>query len=108
MEGSGIDGLRMKFREGFKPALHANYTFWPLVQLMNFALLPLPYRVPFISFAGIFWNGYLRLGTIIFEVLNADRFFQHASWLNNTNDKKLLTGNGNVDGRGGGKVTSLS
>jgi len=60
MEGSGIDGLRMKFREGYKPALYANCTFWPLVQFMNFALLPLPYRMPFISFVGIFWNGYLR------------------------------------------------
>jgi len=60
MEGSGIDGLRMKFREGYTPALYANYTFWPLVQFINFALLPLPYRMPFISFVGVFWNGYLR------------------------------------------------
>lgn len=51
--------VKEKFHDAYKPALVANYTVWPLVQLVNFKLMPLQYRLPFVSTLGILWNAYL-------------------------------------------------
>jgi len=59
MEGNGTEGIREKFRDAYLPAFIANYKVWPLMQFINFRFCPLPYRVPFVSTVGIFWNGYL-------------------------------------------------
>ncbi|RUS20978.1 hypothetical protein BC937DRAFT_93949 [Endogone sp. FLAS-F59071] len=59
MEGNGPEGVGEKFRDAYLPAFIANYKVWPLVQFINFRFCPLPYRVPFVSTVGIFWNGYL-------------------------------------------------
>ncbi|KAF9962959.1 hypothetical protein BGZ70_007755 [Mortierella alpina] len=40
--------------------LKANYAVWPLVQLVNFGVMPLQLRLPFVSVVGIAWNAYLR------------------------------------------------
>ncbi|CDS08717.1 hypothetical protein LRAMOSA10078 [Lichtheimia ramosa] len=53
------EAVKEKFHDAYKPALVANYTVWPLVQLVNFKLMPLQYRLPFVSTLGILWNAYL-------------------------------------------------
>ncbi|KAI9311710.1 putative integral membrane protein, Mpv17/PMP22 family [Dichotomocladium elegans] len=58
-ESGKWEGVQEKFRDAFKPALMANYTVWPLVQLINFKFMPLQYRLPFVSALGILWNAYL-------------------------------------------------
>ena len=42
-------------------ALIANWKVWPLIQTINFKLMPLQYRVPFQSTCGIAWTLYLSL-----------------------------------------------
>jgi protein Mpv17 len=42
-------------------ALIANWKVWPLIQTINFKVMPLPYRVPFQSTCGIGWVLYLSL-----------------------------------------------
>lgn len=42
-------------------ALLANWKVWPVIQAVNFSLMPLPYRVPFQSTCGIGWVLYLSL-----------------------------------------------
>lgn len=42
-------------------ALLANWKVWPLIQTVNFKLMPLQYRVPFQSTCGIAWVLYLSL-----------------------------------------------
>jgi len=37
----------------------SGYSFWPLVQFVNFFAVPLCYRVPFMNSFGIIWNSYL-------------------------------------------------
>jgi len=65
MEGRDTAGIQAKFTDMFFPALFANWKVWPLIQTVNFKLMPIQYRVPFQSTCGIAWTLYLSL-------LNAD------------------------------------
>lgn len=53
------EGVLEKFRDAYAPAVIANYKVWPLVQLINFKIMPIQYRLPFVSSLGILWNAYL-------------------------------------------------
>ncbi|KAK0403125.1 hypothetical protein QR680_016729 [Steinernema hermaphroditum] len=45
------------------PVLLANYKLWPFVQLLNFYVVPLQYRIVLLQFVGIFWNAYISYAT---------------------------------------------
>jgi len=53
--GSAWKGLESVYLD----VLSTNYKVWPTVQLINFAIVPLNYRVIFIQFVALFWNIYL-------------------------------------------------
>ncbi|KAI9494699.1 hypothetical protein BDB00DRAFT_726822, partial [Zychaea mexicana] len=59
IESGNWQGVREKFRDAYSSALIANYSVWPVVQLINFKIMPLQYRLPFVSSLGILWNAYL-------------------------------------------------
>ncbi|OCF34395.1 hypothetical protein I316_03909 [Kwoniella heveanensis BCC8398] len=61
MEGRGGDEIQQKFSDMYIPALIANWKVWPLIQTINFKLMPIQYRVPFQSTCGIAWTLYLSL-----------------------------------------------
>ncbi len=61
MEGRDAVHIRQKYSDLYQSAILANWQVWPLAQAINFSLMPLPYRVPFQSTLGIFWNLYLSL-----------------------------------------------
>ncbi|OCF73374.1 hypothetical protein I204_06606 [Kwoniella mangroviensis CBS 8886] len=61
MEGKSLEGIKDKFSDMFYPALIANWKVWPLIQTINFKLMPIQYRVPFQSTCGIAWTLYLSL-----------------------------------------------
>ncbi|TDL28748.1 hypothetical protein BD410DRAFT_760321 [Rickenella mellea] len=61
MEGRDARHIQQKYIDLFEPAIRANWKVWPLAQFINFRFMPLPYRVPFQSTLGIFWNLYLSL-----------------------------------------------
>lgn len=46
-------------REKFWRGLKTNWTVWPPVQFINFWLMPIQFRVPFVNFVGLFWSMYL-------------------------------------------------
>ncbi|EAW14998.1 Mpv17/PMP22 family protein [Aspergillus clavatus NRRL 1] len=50
-----------KLQKAYWPALQANWTVWPVLQLMNFALVPLQYRVLTVNVLNIGWNCFLSL-----------------------------------------------
>ncbi|KAF9975985.1 hypothetical protein BGZ73_000150 [Actinomortierella ambigua] len=61
LEGGGAKEIHEKLNESYPAALKANYTIWPIVQLVNFSIMPLQFRLPFVSAVGIAWNAYLSL-----------------------------------------------
>ncbi|KAG7099465.1 hypothetical protein E1B28_001315 [Marasmius oreades] len=61
MEGRNVPQIRQKFSDIFPIALTSNWQVWPIVQLINFRFMPLPYRVPFQSTCGVFWTLYLSV-----------------------------------------------
>ncbi|KAF9896215.1 hypothetical protein BX616_007906, partial [Lobosporangium transversale] len=61
LEGGGVQGIKHKLDNTFVDTLKTNYMVWPLVQLVNFSMMPLQLRLPFVSAVGIAWNAYLSL-----------------------------------------------
>ncbi|KAF7587919.1 Protein required for ethanol metabolism [Aspergillus hancockii] len=58
MEGS--DPIE-KWRNSFLPSYKANLTIWPLVQGVNFAIVPLEYRVLVVNLVSLGWNCLLSM-----------------------------------------------
>mmetsp|Transcript_5564 Transcript_5564/g.9189 ORF Transcript_5564/g.9189 Transcript_5564/m.9189 type:complete len:231 (+) Transcript_5564:132-824(+) len=48
-----------RLRQKFTTALVASWKFWPPLSIINYALIPLPYRVLYINILSMLWNGYL-------------------------------------------------
>ncbi|KAF9181909.1 hypothetical protein BGZ51_005110 [Haplosporangium sp. Z 767] len=61
LEGGGVQQIQDKLSNTYFSTLQANYAVWPLVQLVNFSVMPLQLRLPFVSVVGIAWNAYLSM-----------------------------------------------
>lgn len=59
LEGSGLPGAYHKLSTRFVPTLVSSWQFWPVVNAVNFGLVPLPFRVLYGNVLGLFWTGYL-------------------------------------------------
>lgn len=44
-EGGGRRAVSHKLRDMYVPTLKANYMVWPLVQIVNFRLMPIQYQL---------------------------------------------------------------
>ncbi|KAH8594325.1 hypothetical protein B0O99DRAFT_625595 [Bisporella sp. PMI_857] len=60
-EGGGKRAVTHKLRDMYLPTLKANFMVWPLVQIINFRLMPIQFQLPFVSTVGIAWTAYLSL-----------------------------------------------
>ncbi|MCJ1336064.1 hypothetical protein MMC09_001339 [Bachmanniomyces sp. S44760] len=60
-EGGGRRAVARKFQDVYLPALKANFILWPLVQILNFRVIPLQFQIPFVSTVGIAWTAYLSV-----------------------------------------------
>lgn len=73
---SVLDGsdIRWKLEHKWIPAVQASWSFWPLANVFNFGLVPLPYRVLYNNCLSLAWNAYLsnvnqtRLEQVVEEV----------------------------------------
>ena len=85
-EGGGRRAVTRKFQDVYLPALKANFMLWPMVQILNFRVIPLPFQIvisplfngydcalanvisqPFVSTVGIAWTAYLSLTNSVDE-----------------------------------------
>ncbi|KAI1825983.1 hypothetical protein F4861DRAFT_145558 [Xylaria intraflava] len=60
-EGGGRRAVTLKLKDMYLPTLKANYMVWPVVQIINFRLMPVQFQLPFVSTIGIAWTAYLSL-----------------------------------------------
>ena len=44
-EGGGRRAVARKFQDVYLPALKANFMLWPMVQILNFRVIPLPFQI---------------------------------------------------------------
>lgn len=60
-EGRDLRGTALSVKEKMWPTLRVNWVVWPVVQAVNFSLVPLQFRVLFVNIVGLFWSGFLSL-----------------------------------------------
>ncbi|KAI1960976.1 hypothetical protein LOZ58_003462 [Ophidiomyces ophidiicola] len=60
-EGGGRRAISRKLQDVYIPTLKANFILWPVVQILNFRLMPIQFQIPFVSSIGIAWTAYLSL-----------------------------------------------
>jgi protein Mpv17 len=59
LEGRDWEGIATKLQTKWWPATYASWSFWPLANVVNFSLVPVPFRVLFNNSLSLFWNAYL-------------------------------------------------
>jgi len=70
-EGGGRRAVSHKLRDMYLPTLKANFIVWPLVQILNFRVIPIQFQLPFVSTVGIAWTAYLSLSNAAEDALDA-------------------------------------
>ena len=59
LEGSGWQGVREKLSTRLVSTVKGAWRFWPLVNVINYGLVPLQFRVLYSDILSLFWTGYL-------------------------------------------------
>jgi protein Mpv17 len=53
--------VKQKLSDDYLTVVTANWTVWPLVQLINFRLIPPPLQMPVMNCVVFFWSAYLAV-----------------------------------------------
>lgn len=61
IEGGDKYTFSIKIRRLYITTLGCNYMVWPLMQFINFLIVPKHYQVPFSSCVGVVWNCFLSM-----------------------------------------------
>mmetsp|Transcript_12494 Transcript_12494/g.22657 ORF Transcript_12494/g.22657 Transcript_12494/m.22657 type:complete len:254 (+) Transcript_12494:169-930(+) len=72
LERKGLVTLRDKLQTKLKPALFAAWSFWPPVNIFNFSLVPLQFRVLYSNIMALVWTGYLSFVNQKKEIKRSD------------------------------------
>ncbi|KYM98561.1 Protein Mpv17, partial [Cyphomyrmex costatus] len=58
-QGKDIKKLKIKLANEYSDILINNYKLWPMVQLVNFSLVPLHYQTLVVQSVALLWNSYI-------------------------------------------------
>ncbi|CDO92418.1 unnamed protein product [Kluyveromyces dobzhanskii CBS 2104] len=61
MEHGDADSFQIKIKNIYITTLGCNYLVWPMVQFINFSMVPKHLQVPFSSSVGVLWNCFLSM-----------------------------------------------
>ena len=59
LEGKDLQGTKSELEQKLLPTFYTNLKIWPLLQLINFTLVPLKLQVLYVNFMQVWWNAYL-------------------------------------------------
>jgi protein Mpv17 len=59
LEGNSIGETQQRLQSKFTDALTASWQFWPIANVLNFAFVPVQFRVLYNNSLSLLWNGYL-------------------------------------------------
>ncbi|XP_020299403.1 protein Mpv17 isoform X2 [Pseudomyrmex gracilis] len=62
-QGKDIERLKIKMSNEYNDILINNYKLWPMVQLVNFSLVPLHYQALVVQSVALLWNSYISYRT---------------------------------------------
>ena len=59
LQGQGLDAVRQRLRDSLWETVRTSWIFWPAVNVLNFALVPLEFRVLYANLASVGWTAHL-------------------------------------------------
>lgn len=57
--GKNFEQIIEELKVKLFPTLKANWSVWPFLMLINFSIIPVPWRVLYSNICGMFWGAYL-------------------------------------------------
>ncbi|XP_049951390.1 protein Mpv17-like isoform X2 [Schistocerca serialis cubense] len=57
--GKSVDQVKEKLEADYPDIMMTNYKIWPLVQTLNFSVVPVHYQVPLVQVVAVGWNTYM-------------------------------------------------
>ncbi|XP_049854463.1 protein Mpv17-like isoform X5 [Schistocerca gregaria] len=57
--GKSLDQVKEKLEADYPDIMMTNYKIWPLVQTLNFSVVPVHYQVPLVQVVAVGWNTYM-------------------------------------------------
>lgn len=61
LEGKNWEQTRTKLEKNWWPTLYTNWSVWPVFQAVNFAFVPVSYRLMAVNVVSIGWNCYMLM-----------------------------------------------
>jgi len=59
LEGKDLDGILFKLQLKWMDAVTASWTFWPAANIINFSIVPVPFRVLYNNVLSFGWNAFM-------------------------------------------------